>query len=122
MMMGGFVVLFERWLIYFDTLSFDDSLDLGRTISVFVSALIKKNRAYPLLEASQIRWAKSVCFGDYWNEVHSGAQPLHDLDIQRLECVARRANKVETGVDSQVNFVAPAWLLLLEHVRLMLVI
>lgn len=36
--------------------------------------------------------------------------------------MASRSDEIETSVDTQVDFVHPSWLLLLEHVRFVLII
>jgi hypothetical protein len=76
----------------------------------------------PLLEFGQISRAQSISLGDDRNQVDTSAQSLHDFDIQWLERVTSGADEVETSMDTQVNLFRPAWLLLLQHVRLMLVI
>ena len=75
-----------------------------------------------MLVASQVSWAQSICFRDNGDQVDSRAQSLHDLDIKGLQGVASGSNKVQTGVDTEVNLVGTARLLLLEHVGLMLVV
>jgi hypothetical protein len=75
-----------------------------------------------LLEARQISRAESIRLGDHGDQVDSGAQSLHHLNIKRLQGVASWSDEVQTCVDAQVNLVHTAWLLLLQHVRLMLVI
>lgn len=66
--------------------------------------------------------AQGVSLGDDGNQVHTGAQALHHLDIEGLEGVASGADEVQTGVHTHVNLVGSARLLLLEHVGLVLVI
>jgi hypothetical protein len=77
---------------------------------------------YPLLELEQIRGAKCVGLGNDGNQVDARAQLLHHLNVERLEGVASGADEVKAGVDTEVDLVGTARLLLLEHVRLMLVI
>lgn len=36
--------------------------------------------------------------------------------------MARRSDEVEAGMDSEIYLVNPAWLLLLQHIRFMLVV
>jgi hypothetical protein len=79
-------------------------------------------RTYSLLEASQVSGAEGVSLGNNGNQVDSGAQTLHDFDIKRLQGVAGGANEVEAGMDTEVDLVRSAGLLLLQHIRLMLVI
>lgn len=75
-----------------------------------------------MLEARQISRAECIRLGDHGDQVDSGAQSLHHLDIKRLQGVASWADEVQTCVDPQINLVHTAWLLLLQHVRLMLVV
>ena len=77
---------------------------------------------YALLEFGQIGWAQSICFGDDWDEIDAGAETLHDFDIQWLERVACGTNEVQARMYSQVDLLRPAWLLLLQHIALVLVI
>jgi hypothetical protein len=77
---------------------------------------------YPLLELEEIRGAESVGLGNDGNQVDARAQLLHDLNVERLEGVASGADKVQAGVDTEVDLVGTARLLLLEHVRLVLVV
>lgn len=78
--------------------------------------------SYPLLELGQIGGAESISLGNDGDQVNSGAEALHDLDIQGLQGVAGRADEVQAGVDTEINLVLTARLLLLEHVRLVLVV
>ena len=78
--------------------------------------------AYALLEPAQVRWAERVRFGHDWDEVHACAQTSHDLNIQRLERMSGRTNEVQTSMHPQINLLRPAWLLLLQHIALMLII
>jgi len=77
---------------------------------------------YPLLESGQIGRAKGVCLGDNGDQVDTGAQPLHNLNVERLQGVSSGANEVQASMDSEINLVCTARLLLLQHVRLMLVV
>lgn len=77
---------------------------------------------HSLLETSQIRWTQSICLCNNWNQVHSGAQSLHDLNVEWLQGVSGWSNEVQAGVDTEVDFVDTLWLLLLQHVGLMLII
>ncbi len=79
-------------------------------------------RTNPLLELGKVGRAEGISLGDDGDEVDPGAESLHDRDVKRLEGVAGRANEVETSVDSEVDLVLAAGLLLLQHVRLVLVI
>lgn len=82
----------------------------------------KKKHTYPHLEPGQIRGAQCVGLCDNGDQVDACAQLLHDLNVEGLERVARGADKVKTGVDTEVDLVGTAWLLLLKHVRLVLVV
>jgi len=100
---GSFVVLLDRWLVDLDALCFDDIPD-------------------SLLEPEKVLRRESVSFGDDWDEVDSSAKSLHDFDVEGLEGMACRADEVEAGMDSEVNLVVAAWLLFLQHIRLMLIV
>src|SRR3569833_148010 len=78
--------------------------------------------AHLLLELGQVGRAERIRLGNDGDEVDSGAESLHHLDVQRLESVARGADEVQAGVHSQVDLVLTAGLLLLQHVRLVLVV
>lgn len=78
--------------------------------------------AYPLLVAGEVGRAKSVGLSDNGDQVNTGAQALHDLDIQGLQSVSSWADEVQARVHAHVNLVRSAGLLLLQHVRLMLVV
>lgn len=75
-----------------------------------------------MLVASQVGWAQSICLRNNGYQVDSGAQSLHHLDIKGLQSVASRSDEVQASVDTEVNLVSTARLLLLEHVGLMLVV
>jgi len=75
-----------------------------------------------LLEAHEVHWAESVGLCDDRDQVNSRAKTFHDLNVKRLEGVAGWADEVEAGVDTKVNSVNTAWLLLLKHIRLVLVV
>ena len=75
-----------------------------------------------MLELGQVGGAEGVGLGDNGDQVDTRTEPLHDLDVKGLEGVARRANEVQTGVDTEVDLVLTAGLLLLKHVRLVLVV
>jgi len=98
-----FIVILDGWLINLDALCLDDILD-------------------PMLKPGQIGRGERVRLGDDGNQVHPGAEALHDLDVERLQSVAGGANEIQAGMNSEVNLVLPAWLLLLQHVGLVLVV
>lgn len=75
-----------------------------------------------MLIASQVSRAQGIRLSNNRDQIDPGAQSLHDLDIQRLEGVASGSDKVQAGVDTEIDLVGTARLLLLEHVRLMLVV
>ena len=75
-----------------------------------------------LLELGQIRGAEGIGLGNNGNQVDSGAEPLHHLNIKRLECVAGRADEVQACVHTEVDLVLTAGLLLLKHVGLVLIV
>ena len=77
---------------------------------------------YPLLELGEVCRAQGVGLGDDRNQVDTRAEPLHDLDVERLQGVAGGADEVQAGVHAEVNLFQAARLLLLQHVRLMLII
>ena len=75
-----------------------------------------------MLEFLQIRRAQGISFGYDRDKIDTGAETLHNLNVQRFERVASRSNEVKAGVYSQINFIMPFGLLLLKHVRLVLII
>ena len=77
---------------------------------------------YSLLEASEVCGAQSIRFRYYGNQVDSRAQSLHHFNVQRLESMACRSDEIEASMNSKIDFVNSAWLLLLQHVRFVLVI
>jgi hypothetical protein len=66
--------------------------------------------------------AQGIGLGNNGDQVDAGAQALHNLNVERLQGVTGGTNEVQTRVDTHVNLVGSAGLLLLEHVRLVLVI
>lgn len=118
------VVLFDRRSVDLDALSFDNSFDLkqiGR-VSIYQWGRPFIRKSHSLLETGKISRAKSVGLGNNGNEVDSRAQPLHDLNIKRLQSVARGSDEVQAGVNTHIDLVCAAGLLLLKHVRFVLVI
>lgn len=77
---------------------------------------------YSLLELGEVCWAQCIGLGDDGNQVDTGAEPFHDLNVQRLQGVACGPDEVQAGVDTQVDLIGAARLLLLQHVRFMLVV
>lgn len=80
------------------------------------------NNTYALLELCKVSRAESISLGDDRYQVNAGAEALHDLDIERLEGVACWTDEVQASVDTQVDLVISAGLLLLQHVGLVLVV
>lgn len=77
---------------------------------------------HSLLELGQINRAQGISLGNNRDQVDSGAESLHDFNVERLQGVPGGTDEVETGVDTKVDLVLAARLLLLEHVRFMLVV
>jgi len=77
---------------------------------------------YPRLELGEVCWAQCIGLGDNGNQVDTGAEPLHNLNIQGLQGVASGSNEVQAGVDAQIDLIGAAGLLFLQHVGLMLVV
>jgi hypothetical protein len=75
-----------------------------------------------LLELGQVSRAQSVSLGNNRDQVNTRAESLHDLDIKRLQSVASGADEVQAGVNSEVDLVLAARLLLLKHVGFVLVV
>lgn len=66
--------------------------------------------------------AEGVGLGDNRDQVDTGAQALHDLDVEGLEGVSGGSDEVQASVNAHIDLVSTAGLLLLEHVGLVLVI
>ena len=77
---------------------------------------------YSLLELGQVCWREGVRLGHHRDQIDARAQPLHDLNVQRLQRVPRRSDKVQTRVHSQIDLLRASWLLLLQHVALVLIV
>ena len=101
---------------------------------------------YALLEGVQVVLGEGIGLGNDGDEVDTGAQTLHDLNIEGLKAthiparvsdrrspqhpeprkphsrMARRADKVQARVDAEVDLLLALGLLLLAHVRLVLVV
>ena len=75
-----------------------------------------------MLELGQVSRAEGIGLGDDRDQVNARAEPLHDLDVEGLEGVAGRADEVQAGMDTEIDLVLAAGLLLLEHVRLVLIV
>lgn len=118
---ASLIVFLERWGVDLDALSLNDISDLCKLIRL-CSRQDSITATYAVLELGKVSWGERVSLGDDWDQVDAGAEALHDLNVKRLQSVASWADEVETGVDSQINLLCSPWLLLLEHVALMLVI
>ena len=77
---------------------------------------------HPLLEDGQVVLGQGISLGDDGDEVNSGTEPLHHLNVERLEGMTRRANKVKASMNPQVHLCFTFRLLFLAHVKLMLII
>ncbi|KAH3671682.1 hypothetical protein OGAPHI_000387 [Ogataea philodendri] len=56
-----------------------------------------------LLELLDLLLGESVGFGNHWNKVYLFVNLLHESDVQRLQRVSGRLNKVQACVDSVVD-------------------
>lgn len=121
MLGGSLVILLNRRLVDLDALGLDNSPDLD---DMLVKGQWKLSRVeiYFSLELSEINGAQSISLGNNRDQINSRAQSLHDLNIQRLQGVASGSDEVQTGVNTKVDLVLAAGLLLLKHVRLVLVV
>jgi len=72
----------------------------------------RKKGTYSLLEQSNLLVRKSIGLGNDGNQVDLGVQPAHDLNVQRLQGVARRLDEVDARVDTVVNDVGAVDLVL----------
>jgi hypothetical protein len=116
---GGGIVVLERWGVDLDALGVDD---LAHLIPVSIGSSFGGRATYALLELEQVCWAQGVGLGNDGDQVDAGAELLHDLDVEGLQGVASGADEVQAGVDTEVDLVCAARLLLLEHVGLVLVV
>lgn len=121
MLSGGLIVLLNRWLVDLDALGLNDGSDLI-VLSVFGDACFNAGATYALLERGQVSRAESISLGNHWNQVDARAESLHDLDVERLQGVTGGADEVQARVDTEIDLVVSARLLLLQHVRLVLVV
>ena len=119
---SSFIILFNWWLVNFDTLRLDNSSDLHQTLAACPSFNIKFWRNYPLLEGCQVGRGECISLGNDRDQVDTRRQSLHNLDVQGLQSVASRPDEVKASMDTKVNLVSTAGLLLLKHVRFMLVV
>lgn len=77
---------------------------------------------YSLLVAGQVIRAEGICLRNNGDQVDSRAQSFHNLNVQRLQCVSGGADEIQAGMNTEINLINTAGLLLLQHVRLMLVV
>src|SRR5277367_817258 len=78
------------------------------------------NFTNPFFEFQEIGRGEGIGFGDDRDQVDARTQTFHDFNVKRTESMACGADKVETGMDSKVNFIVTFWLLFLTHVRFVL--
>lgn len=97
------IVVIERGLVDFDTLGLN-------------------NGPYSVLEAQQIIWTQGVRLGNDWDQVDPGAKTLHDFNVKRLKSMPSGTDKVQAGVNTEVDPVNTARLLFLKHVGFVLVV
>jgi hypothetical protein len=94
---GSVVIFFDRRLVDLDALGFNNGTDL---LGLELLGSGRAMSTYLCLELRQVGGAKGISLGNDWDQVDSGAKSLHDLDVEGLEGVAGRADKVEAGMDS----------------------
>lgn len=75
-----------------------------------------------MLELGQVSRAESISLGNDRNQIDTRAKSLHDFDVKRLEGVAGGTDKVQARMDTKINLILAARLLLLKHVRFVLVV
>jgi hypothetical protein len=92
------------------------------TCVVLAMADFQYETTYPGLELRQIVRAEGIRLRDNRDQVDARAQLLHDLNVQRLQSVASGSDEVQAGVHTEVDLIAAARLLLLQHVGLVLVV
>jgi hypothetical protein len=120
MLCSGLVILLDRRCVDLDTLGLNDSPDL---LNVSLRCLHRWSViTHSLLESGQVSWAEGIRLCNNWNQVDSAAQSLHNLNVQWLQGMSSRSDEVQTCVNTEIDLVNAARLLLLEHVRLMLVV
>jgi hypothetical protein len=71
-------------------------------------------------EETEIGGGEGICFCDDRDEVDAWTETFHDFDVQGAESVACGTDKVETGMDSEIDFVLTFGLLFLTHVGFVL--
>jgi hypothetical protein len=109
-----FVILLDWWLVDLDTLRRNNSTNLDN-----VSKNPNKQKSgitHSLLETSQIRGTESVGLGNDRNQVHTGAQTFHNFNVKGFQSVTGGTDKVETCMNTEIDLVRSAGLLLLQHI------
>ena len=94
----------------------------GKCVGQWANGELCGERAYALLELSQISRAQGIRLRDDRNQIDARAETFHNLNIKRLERVTSRANEVQASMHSQIDLLGPTRLLLLQHVALMLIV
>jgi hypothetical protein len=117
---SGLIILLDRGLVDLDALSLDNGANLQQ--SEPSQEHTDRAHSYPLLEQGQVVRRQGVRLRNDGDQVDTSRQTLHNFDVERLERVTSRPDEVQTGVDTEVDLVGTAGLLLLEHVRLVLVV
>ena len=119
--MSGCLIIFITWrLINLDSLRFDNCSNLDSELEWPI--LSEEQPTYSMLKSSKIGRTQGIGLGDDGDQVDSRAQAFHDFDIQGFQCMAGGSDKVEAGMNTEINFGFTARLLLLKHIRLMLVV
>lgn len=62
-----------------------------------------------LLEPLTFLWGEGVCFGDQRDDVHFLVQPLHELNIQRLQAAGRQNRELGAAGRQTGLAVRPGW-------------
>ena len=131
---AGFIIALQGEGVALNVLGSNDFQDLSyktkKQISLAPSELHRENKlshtkqiyAYSLLELVQVGRGHGVGLGDDGDQVDTGAQTLHDLNVEGLQGVAGGADKVQAAVDTHVAELLALGLLVLTHVRLVLII
>lgn len=82
------------------------------TISMSLTAEGVWNATYSRLERGDLLVGQGIGLGNDRDQVDLGVQPLHDLDVQRLQGVARGLDEEDAGVDAVVHNVHAVHLVL----------
>ena len=84
MLGSSFVVFLDRRLVDLDALSLDNSADLDFLLGHATSSKSREIITHPCLEPGQISRAEGISLCNDRDQVDSGAESLHDLNVQRL--------------------------------------